>query len=98
MSAEPKLKVVIEVLSESTQAYDRGEKFEKYSSIDSLEEYVLVAQDRPYVEIFFAVNKEEGLWKISRYNGLEEEVKIHSLGLKFSLKDIYKQVILENLE
>lgn len=64
-------KVIIEVLSDSTQHYDRGQKFEMYSSIDSMEEYVLIEPDQPLVEVFFAINKEENTWKISRYRNLE---------------------------
>lgn len=85
-------KVIIEVLSESTQAYDRGKKFEKYSSLHSMEEYVLIEQDQPLVEVFFAIKKEENIWKISRYHKLEEEVKLHSLDIRFSLRDIYKHI------
>ncbi len=86
--------VLIEVLSESTQAYDRGDKFEKYASIDSFQEYILIAQDRPFVEIFFLVKKEEDLWKINRYYDLEDIVKVHSLGIEFQLKEAYKRVSL----
>jgi Uma2 family endonuclease len=85
-------KVIIEVLSKSTQAYDRGKKFEKYSSVNSVEEYVLIGQDQPLVEVFLAVKKEEDIWKISRYHKFEEEIKLHSVGIRFPLKDIYKHI------
>lgn len=45
-------RLIIEVLSESTEAYDRGAKFEQYRSVESLQEYLLVAQDRVFVERF----------------------------------------------
>jgi Uma2 family endonuclease len=85
-------KVIIEVLSKSTQAYDRGKKFEKYSSVDSFEEYVLIEQDQPLVEVFFAINKEENTWKISRYRNLEEHIYLHSLDVNILMKDIYKRI------
>lgn len=84
--------LLVEVLSESTQAYDRGDKFEKYSSIDSFAEYLLIAQDRPFVEVFYLVKKEENLWKIDRYYDIEDEVKLHSLGINFPVRELYKNV------
>lgn len=85
-------KVIVEVLSDSTQHYDRGEKFEMYSSIESMEEYVLIEQDQLLVEVFFAVNKAENTWKISRYRGLEDQVLLDSLNISLLLKDIYEHV------
>src|SRR5205085_8761273 len=55
-------RVLIEVLSESTEAYDRGLKFERYREIESFEEYVLIAQDRPSVDVFR--KQSAGLWTI----------------------------------
>jgi Uma2 family endonuclease len=85
-------KVIIEVLSDSTRHYDRGQKFEMYSSIGSMEEYVLIEPDQPLVEVFFAINKEENTWKISRYRNLEEHVYLHSLDVNLLMKDIYKRI------
>ncbi len=85
-------KVIVEVLSKSTEAYDRGEKFEKYSSLESVEEYVIVAQDRPFMETFFAQKKEENLWKIDRYYDLKDQVNIRSLDIHFPLADVYQNI------
>lgn len=56
--------VIIEILSDSTEAYDRGMKFEHYQLIDSLDEYILITQDRCRVEKF-ARNREDGTWILS---------------------------------
>lgn len=85
-------KVIFEVLPKSTEAYDRGEKFEKYSSLESIEEYVIVAQNRPFMETFFAQKKEENLWKIDRYYELQDQVHIRSLGIHFPLAEVYKNI------
>ena len=61
--------VLFEVLSESTEAYDRGRKFEHYRSLASLAEYLLVAQDKPHVEQF--VKQPSGRWLLGEMSGLE---------------------------
>ena len=78
--------VVIEVLSTSTEAYDRGEKREHYQQIDALREYVLIAQDRRRVEVFErAVG---GPWE-HRVYGSGEEVTVASLALSVSVDELY---------
>jgi Uma2 family endonuclease len=76
--------VLIEVLSETTEEYDRGEKFENYKSIASLEEYVLVYQNERKVEIF---SRGEG-WA-SRTVGPGEVVELRSVDVRFSVDDLY---------
>ncbi len=82
--------LVIEVLSPSTESFDRGKKFEYYRSIGSLKEYVLVSQDRPIVEVFFKQDK--NTWQYSVARGLENTVVFKSLEYEIALKDIYKKV------
>ncbi len=84
--------IIIEILSESTQAYDRGEKFEKYTSLDSLEEYILISQDEPLIEVFSLIKREEYLWKIRRYRDLEEEVKLYALDIGFKTMEVFKNI------
>ncbi|HEX8293722.1 MAG TPA: Uma2 family endonuclease, partial [Pyrinomonadaceae bacterium] len=64
--------LVIEVLSPSTEAFDRGAKFRAYRTIESLKEYVLVAQDSPSVEQY--VKDSDGSWKLIEAVGLESSL------------------------
>jgi len=79
--------VVIEVLSPTTEAYDRGEKFDRYRQIESLEEYVLVAQDRPSVQTF--LRQSDGTWLFTSANGLDASTKIHCLDVELPLAEVY---------
>ncbi len=82
--------LVIEVLSASTEAYDRGEKFEFYRRIETLSEYVLVAQDKPQIEQF---NRQpNGQWLFTATSGLEAFIELPSVGCKISLAEIYDKV------
>ncbi|MBX3441852.1 MAG: Uma2 family endonuclease [Planctomyces sp.] len=82
--------VVIEVLSESTEAYDRGDKFAHYRSIASLTEYVLVAQDRMRVEHF--VRQPDGRWLFSESSGPEAAIAFPALDVSLPLAGIYANV------
>ncbi len=85
-------KVVIEVLSKSTATYDRGDKFFMYRQIASLQEYVLIEQEKPQVEIY---KREGDLWQISRVTGLEHSLHLPSVQLEIPLVDIYEGVVFE---
>src|SRR5262249_47347222 len=63
-------RVIVEVLSQSTEAYDRGEKFTQYRQIASLQEYILVAQNRPLVERH--VRRPDGSWLMTAFAGVEQ--------------------------
>jgi Uma2 family endonuclease len=82
-------KLIVEVLSESTEAFDRGKKFEDYRRSASLEEYLLVAQDRVSVDVF----RRNGLgkWEFEGY-GPGDEVELVSLGGRFAIGDLYEDV------
>jgi len=82
--------LVVEVLSPSTEGYDRGQKFTQYRSLPSFREYVLIAQDKAWVESFYKV--EEDVWKISNAEGLDDKIQLHSLGIEIQLADIYHLV------
>ncbi len=82
--------LIIEVLSPSTESFDRGKKFEYYRTIDTLKEYVLVSQDKPMVEIFFRQDK--NTWQYSVAKGLESTVILKSLEYEIALKDIYRKI------
>ena len=83
--------VLIEVLSESTEDYDRGSKFERYSKIPSFREYVCVAQDRIYVEhhVRDAVNSD--IWVLRRLERLSDQanLKLPCGDVNIAIEDIY---------
>ncbi len=82
--------VIIEVLSPSTEAFDRGLKFSHYRAIPSLREVVFVAQDTPRVEHF--VRREDGQWLLSDHTGLEGAVELPALGCRLELARVYDKV------
>jgi len=81
--------VIIEVLSDSTEAYDRGDKFRYYRKIPTLREYILVNQKTHEVEIF---KKVSDLWHTRFIVGLEEKLHIESLDIEIDLAEIYRGV------
>ena len=85
--------VLVEVLSPSTEAYDRGAKFEHYRRLPSLTAYLLVAQDRPHLELY--VRTESGFWQLSEASGLDAALPIPPLELTLALAEVYDKV--ENL-
>jgi Uma2 family endonuclease len=80
--------LIVEVLSDSTEKYDRGEKFRKYQQIPSFREYVLITQDKVRVEVFF---KPDNIifWQYRAYENLNETIELKSIACKISLQDIY---------
>ncbi len=82
--------LLVEVLSESTEAKDRGEKMLAYRSLESLEEYVLVSQDKAIVEQY--TKTEEGNWLHKATIGLNSLVKFVSIGVELELEEIYQRV------
>ena len=84
--------LLVEVLSDSTEDYDRGLKFELYKTLPSFREYVLVSQHTPKVEVFFLQNPEENLWESTTYEGLDAVVDLRSIGCQIKMKQIYHRV------
>ena len=82
--------VVIEVLSPSTEAFDRGEKFATYRRIPTLREYLLVAQDRMQVEQY--VRQPGGEWQRTEYTDLAQKVHLPSVGIDVPVELIYEGV------
>jgi len=84
-------RVIIEVLSPTTEAYDRGDKFPHYRDIPSLAEYVLISQYAPIVETFF--RQSDGSWLIAgTFTGLDARARLRSLDIEIALSDIYAGV------
>ncbi|HET6250249.1 MAG TPA: Uma2 family endonuclease [Tepidisphaeraceae bacterium] len=80
-------KVIIEVLSPSTEAYDRGDKFTQYRQIPAFEEYILISQVRPSVESF--LRQADGAWSILNFTGLDAAAKVRSLGISIPMAELY---------
>ncbi|MBL8152649.1 MAG: Uma2 family endonuclease [Anaerolineae bacterium] len=85
--------VLIEVLSPSTEAYDRGKKFEHYQRIDSLQEYLLVAQDKPRIEQYI---RQKDNWLYLKADGLDAEITLPSIGCTLSLQAAYQLVTFDS--
>ena len=81
-------KVVIEILSPSTAGYDRGAKFELYRRLASLEEYVLVSQFKPMVEVF--TKQSEHQWSLTIVDDASQIVRLQSIGIEFPLAGFYE--------
>lgn len=81
--------ILVEVLSPSTEAYDRGEKFIHYRQLPSLQEYILVAQDKVCVERF---SRQENNWILTDFQNLEELLPLISVRCELPLREIYDRV------
>lgn len=81
--------VIVEVLSPSTEAYDRGEKFVHYRRLGSLAEYVLVAQDRVRVEHYL---RQAAGWVLTEMSDLDSHLNLVSIDCAVSLRDLYDKV------
>jgi Uma2 family endonuclease len=83
-------RIIIEVLSESTEKYDRTTKFRHYQQIESLQEYVLVGQDEPAIDRY--VHQTRWDWLSRTFSGLDSELELVSVSAKVPLADIYAGV------
>ncbi|MBA3323109.1 MAG: Uma2 family endonuclease [Pyrinomonadaceae bacterium] len=83
--------VAFEILSKSTEARDRGDKFFDYRALDSLSDYVLVAQDKMRVEQF--VRQPNGEWALRAVSEREGKITLTSIGCELTLAEIYQRVV-----
>ena len=83
-------RVIFEVISRSTESYDRGKKFDLYRQLESLQEYVLVSQDEPQVDRFTRQN--DGSWNLTITKGLENSIKLISVSCVLPVAGIYEDV------
>lgn len=81
--------LIIEVLSESTEKIDRGEKLRQYSNLPSLQYYLLVSQEEPLVEIY---SRLDGRWVLDFFPSLEETIPLPALQTNLPVSSIYKKV------
>lgn len=82
--------VIIEVLSDSTAAYDKGDKFLSYQLIESLQEYVLISQEKPLIEKY--IRQPDGNWLYSKVEGLKGNIALVSIKCRLRLADVYAKV------
>lgn len=82
--------LIVDVLSKSTEAYDRGAKFESYQTIESLREYVLITQEPFRVEQF--VRRDANTWTYFEFRSADDVLKLHSIECELCLRDIYHKV------
>ena len=85
--------IIIEVLSNSTEAYDRGDKFTHYKSIPGFSDYLLIAQHRPHVSHF--IRQDDGSWTHREYNDLGALVSLALFDCELELREIYENVTFE---
>jgi Uma2 family endonuclease len=83
-------RVIVEVLSPSTEAYDRGEKFKRYRRIASLDEYVIVSQDTPRIEVFQKAR--DGSWVLREFEGMRKTAALKSIRAKLPLSKVFSGV------
>ena len=82
--------LIIEVISKSTEGYDRGEKFAHYRRLESLKEYLLVSQDRYRVEHY--VRQPDNQWLMSELSKLEASIELPSINCSLLLSDVYDRI------
>ncbi|MCP4345431.1 MAG: Uma2 family endonuclease [Desulfobacterales bacterium] len=83
-------KIIIEVLSDSTERYDRGTKFEHYRKLESLKEYVMISQNRPKIEKFF--KNETGFWVLTESDEDNPVIILESVNCTLELSELYDKV------
>ncbi|MFQ3597159.1 MAG: Uma2 family endonuclease [Chloroherpetonaceae bacterium] len=79
--------VIVEVLSDSTEAFDRGKKFECYQYLPSLQDYILVSQNEMRIEHFHKITSNE--WRYVVLSKPEDALSLESIGVQISLQDVY---------
>lgn len=79
--------LIVEVLSPSTEAYDRGRKFDQYKTIDSFKEYLLVSTDRIHVDLY--TRQPFGRWLLTSADAVEDALDLQSIAFRLSLSELY---------
>ena len=86
--------LIVEVLSESTEAYDRGGKFAHYRKLTSLMEYVLITQTKPHIEHY--VRQPDNQWLLSEGDSLPDTIHLPSIECHLALAEVYDKVDIVN--
>lgn len=82
--------LIIEVLSESTKNYGRGQKFESYRKLSSLKEYLTISQDKIQIEHW--MRQPDDSWILREYNASAETISLPSIGIDLQLSEIYEKI------
>jgi Uma2 family endonuclease len=82
--------LIVEVLSPSTEAYDRGRKFKNYRSVESISEYLLVSSEQVGAELF--TRHPDGSWHLITVSRLEDSLDLQSIGCRLALAGVYEKV------
>jgi Uma2 family endonuclease len=82
--------LIVEVLSETTEAYDRGSKFAHYRKLTSLQEYVLITQTKPHVEHY--VRQPDNRWLLAEADSVHDTVHLPSIDCHLALSEVYDKV------
>src|SRR4029434_1884209 len=89
--------LIVEVLSPSTEAFDRGEKFRRYRAwLPTLTDYVLVAQDSPLIDHYH--RQEEGTWTLHALEGLQAHLHLETIGCTVPLAEVYDRIVFQHAE
>jgi Uma2 family endonuclease len=83
-------KVIVEVLSDSTEKYDRGAKAERYRSVPTLSEYLLVSQEHVHIELY--TRQSDGGWSLHEWSDAAAEIELVSLGCRLRVAEVYAKV------
>ncbi|CAN1210890.1 Putative restriction endonuclease domain-containing protein [Tumidithrix helvetica PCC 7403] len=85
--------MIVEVLSPSTEAYDRGEKFRKYRSLPTFREYLLVSQTEPYIEQYQKLDSDSSeRWQLQVCDRSDRSIALHSLNIEISMTEVYRRI------
>lgn len=87
------VEIIIEVLSDSTQNYDKTEKFRAYRSLPSLQEYILISQSGYYVEQF--IKQSEQQWLFNVIEGENSNLELASIDFSISFSQLYQRIVFE---
>lgn len=87
--------LIVEVLSDSTEAFDRGRKFAAYRHLNSLREYVLISAQQPQVDIFR--RSEAGQWVLESYEGIDAELVLETVDYRAGFDRLYEDVMFEEI-
>jgi Uma2 family endonuclease len=86
--------LIVEVLSESTESFDRGDKFADYQLVETLQEYVVINTKRQRVECFR--RSTQGLWILQTYTPEQQSFELKSIGFEGTIEALYEDVVFEN--
>ena len=85
--------LIVEVLSKGTKKYDRNGKFTEYKTLESFQEYVLIDQNKCYIETHF--REEPNVWKGTDHKNINDSIYLKSIDCSISIADIYENIVLK---